>query len=88
MTKLTNKIITIHERRTSMRLCHKEWCALEDICQREQMSRNDLIAMIEDSKNNRLGLAYATRLFLLLYYKSIAHNTKRKIAPLILKELI
>ena len=88
MTKLTNKIITIHERRTSMRLCHKEWCALEDICLREKISRNELIAMIEDNKNNRLGLAYATRLFLLLYYKSIANHNKRKIAPNIMKELI
>ena len=88
MTKLTNKIITIHERRTSMRLCRKEWCALEEVCSREQMNRNELLSMIEDNKNNRLGLAYATRLFLLLYYKSIANHTKRKIVPNIIKELV
>ena len=88
MTKLTNKIITINNRRTSMRLCCKEWNALDDICLREKINRNNLIAMIEDNKDHNLGLAYATRLFLLLYYKSIASNTRRKIVSSIIKELI
>lgn len=76
MTKLANKIININNRRTSMRLCMKEWEALEDICTRENVSRNKLIEMIENTKNQKLGLTYSTRLFLVLYYKSVAKPSK------------
>ncbi len=72
MTKLTNRIININNRRTSMRLCQKEWNALEDICKREKINRNLLIEQIENNKNQKLGLTYATRLFLMLYYKNLA----------------
>lgn len=72
MTKLANKIISINNRRTSMRLCNKEWEAIDDICKRERINRNALIELIENAKNERLGLTYSTRLFLVLYYRSIA----------------
>lgn len=75
MTKLTNRIINVNNRRTSMRLCQKEWNALEEICKREKVSRNLLIEQIENNKNQSLGLTYATRLFLMLYYKSLAKNS-------------
>lgn len=88
MTKLTNKIITLSSRRTSMRLCGKEWNALDEICLREKINRNSLIDMIENNKDSKLGLAYATRLFLLLYYKSIASPSRRKIIPNVIKELV
>lgn len=86
MTKLTNKILTINNRRTSMRLCCKEWAALDDICSLEQLSRNQLIAMIEKGKNDRLGLAYSTRLFALLYYQRLAKEQKKEV-EYILKQL-
>ncbi len=76
MTKLCNKIITLKDRRTSMRLCLKEWSALEDVCLNEKISRNILISLIEDNKNPLLGLTYATRLFLLLYYRTKIFNPK------------
>lgn len=69
---MANKIILINGRRTSMRLCQKEWSALDDVCMRENIHRNSLIEMIEDAKNQELGLTYSTRLFLMLYYKSVA----------------
>ena len=56
MTKLTNRIININNRRTSMRLCQKEWNALEDICKREKINRNLLIEQIENNKNQKLFL--------------------------------
>lgn len=83
MTKLSNKIITINNRRTSMRLCNKEWNALDEICLREKINRNILIGLIEDNKNPTLGLAYATRLFLILYYKAIAINHRNKLHDII-----
>lgn len=76
MTKMANKIILINGRRTSMRLCHKEWSALDDVCMREKIHRNHLIELIEDAKNQELGLTYSTRLFLMLYYKSVAKPPK------------
>lgn len=76
MTKLANKIININNRRTSMRLCCKEWEALDDICRREHICRNTLIETIENAKNEALGLTYSTRLFLVLYYRSIAKPAK------------
>lgn len=76
MTKLANKIININNRRTSMRLCLKEWNALDDVCQRENIHRNHLIELIENFKSPRLGLTYSTRLFLVLYYKSVARPSK------------
>lgn len=78
MTKLANKIISINNRRTSMRLCNKEWDAIEDICKREHITRNSLIELIENAKNQRLGLTYSTRLFLVLYYRSIAKAPRIK----------
>lgn len=87
MTKLTSRVIKVNQRHTSMRLCCKEWSALDEVCAREQISRSDLFSLIENNKNDKLGLAYATRLFLLLYYQSLAMPSKHKHAAAIIKEL-
>lgn len=87
MTKLTSRVIKVNQRHTSMRLCCKEWSALDEVCAREQITRSDLFSLIENNKNAKLGLAYATRLFLLLYYQSLAAPSKHKHAAAIIKEL-
>lgn len=87
MTRLTSKVITVNNRHTSMRLCCKEWSALDDVCAREKISRNNLFGLIEDNKNSNFGLAYATRLFLLLYYQSLAPLSKHKNISTVIKEL-
>ena len=66
-----------------MRLCLKEWSALDDICLFEKINRNILISLIENNKNPSLGLTYATRLFLLLYYKSKAFKQKETLETII-----
>lgn len=81
--KLTNKILNVNNRRTSMRLCCKEWAAIDSICTREHLNRNQLISMIEKAKNQKLGLSYSTRLFALLYYQSAADRQKTEIAGII-----
>ncbi len=68
MTKLVNKVLIINGRRTSMRLCRSEWCALERICAEENISRNRLIETIENNNRANLGLTYLTRLFTLFYF--------------------
>ncbi len=70
MTKLINKIISLHKRRTSMRLADSEWDAMSEICHFENISRNKLIEFIGDHKDEKLGLSCSTRLFLLSYYRN------------------
>lgn len=78
MTKLMNKIIMINNRRTSMRLCLKEWDALYEVCKIEHISKNHLIEMIEAHKANTLGLTYSTRLFLMSYFREAASEEGHK----------
>lgn len=78
MTKLMNKIIMINNRRTSMRLCLREWEALYEICKIEHISKNHLIEMIEAQKSNALGLTYSTRLFLMSYFREAASEEGHK----------
>ena len=64
-TKLINKVVMINDRRTSIRLCHKEWEALEEVCDIEKITKNDLLSLIESGKHNSLGLTYSARLFII-----------------------
>lgn len=72
MTKLINKVVIVNNRRTSMRLCDKEWDAFEEICEKEKISKNDLLSIIEEIKNNALGLTYSARLFVIEYFREAA----------------
>ncbi len=67
MTKLVNRVLLINNRRTSMRLCLKEWEVLAEICKTEGLSRNALIELIENNNFSSLGLTYMTRLFIISY---------------------
>lgn len=78
MTKLINKIIYVNMRRTSMRLCCSEWSSLDEICAHENISRNRLIEIIEDNKDEELGLTYSTRLFIIMYYRDAAKLKNNK----------
>ena len=78
MAKLVNKIIFVNKRRTSMRLCLKEWEALNEICEREHIARNKLIEIIEDKKDEELGLTYSTRLFIVMYYRRLAARMMKR----------
>lgn len=61
-----------------MRLCLKEWDALNEICERENIARNHLIELIEDNKDAELGLTYSTRLFIVIYYRTACKLAGRK----------
>ena len=74
MSKLRNKILNINNRRTSMRLCDQEWQALSEACRLEKIHHNKLISQIENCKASNLGLTYATRLFLLLYFRNLTQD--------------
>lgn len=70
----------INSRRTSMRLCMKEWDALYEVCRIEKISKNRLIEMIEAHKSEELGLTYSTRLFLVTYFREAASEEGHKMA--------
>lgn len=46
MTELSSKVIFIDKRKTSMRLANAEWEAIDSICKRENIKRNNLLEMI------------------------------------------
>lgn len=74
MIKLVSRIIYLDSRSTCVRLCDKEWSALDDICKEERIKRKHLINQIKEHKNKKLGLTPAIRLFTLLYYKQYFNN--------------
>lgn len=81
MTKLVNRVLVINNRRTSMRLCLKEWEVLTNICKTEGLSKNSLIETIENNNYSSLGLTYMTRLFLISYlYDSVKLSASNKIS--------
>lgn len=62
-----------------MRLCTIEWEALDEICERENISRNKLIEKIEGDKDKEFGLAYSTRLFMVQYFRNAANRPRRSV---------
>ena len=72
MLKLINRVVSVNGRRTSMRMCTKEWRALDDVCKKENISKNELLGMIEEAAKNSLGLTYSTRLFIIAYFRRVA----------------
>lgn len=78
MTKLTNRVITLYGRKTSMRLATQEWEALEEICFRENIKRKKLLELIETNKDPKLGLTCSVRLFEIVYMlRQLLANTSR-----------
>lgn len=71
MTILTNKVISVFDKKTSMRLTKIEWEILDSICMRENIKRKKLLELIEARRNSSLGLTPSVRLFALLYLYSL-----------------
>ena len=72
MTKLKNRVISIFDRKTSMRLANEEWVAFDDICKREGLKRKHLLEMIEQNKAPQIGLTCFVRLFTVVYMHRLA----------------
>lgn len=74
MTTLKNRVISIDNRKTSMRLALEEWNAFDDICRREGLKRKKLLEIIEENKSPSIGLTCSVRLFTLAYIHEFAKN--------------
>ena len=70
-TTLVNRNITIGRRRTSMRLESTMWDALEEICQRENLTPHELCENI-DNFRRASSLTAAVRVFIVNYFRAAA----------------
>ena len=68
---LVNRNVTISGRRTSMRLEQTMWDALEEICQRENLTHHELCGNI-DKFRHASSLTAAVRVFIVNYYRAAA----------------
>ncbi len=68
MAELCSKVIFISKHKTSMRLATAEWEAIDNICKRENIKRNNLFEMINARKDAKMGLTCSVRLFSIIYY--------------------
>ena len=69
MASLSNRVISIYNRKTSMRLAPAEWEAIDTICRRENIKRKKLFELIDANKDEKMGLTSSVRLFSLIYYR-------------------
>ena len=80
MTLLKNRVISIYDRKTSMRLALEEWNAFDDICHREGLKRKKLLEFIDANKSHEIGLTCSVRLFTLAYMHDFAKNAGLKLS--------
>lgn len=67
MTILTSRVISIYDRKTTMRLAKAEWTVLDNICYLEKIKRKNLLELIDQNRDKKIGLTPSVRLFNLLY---------------------
>ncbi len=72
MTILTNRVISIYNRKTTMRLASAEWNILDNICYLENMKRKSLLELIDQNRDKRIGFTPSVRLFALLYFNELS----------------
>jgi len=76
MLKQMNRVISVFDKKTTMRLTNAEWHILDEICYNERLKRKALLEKIQNHHNFSLGLTPAVRLFSLTYFylKSNPHR--------------
>lgn len=70
MTALSNRVVAIYNRKTSIRFSPAEWEAVDYICKQENISRKSLLELIDFNRGEKTSFASAIRLFTILYYKN------------------
>lgn len=85
MVKFTNKVVSVYDRKTSMRLTDIEWKILDKICYAEKIRRKNLLELIMNNHSPKLGFTPAVRLFTLLYVYN--KTEQRYCKPLVQKSL-
>ena len=75
MTVLIRRVVSVFDRKTTMRLAQNEWIILQNICRQEKIARKELLELIEQKRDKELGLTAAVRLFSLLYMYAKANKS-------------
>lgn len=68
MTIFISKVVSIHTKKTCLRLTSVEWEALNIICCQEKLTRKMLLEKIDDCRNKNFGLTTAVRTLALSYF--------------------
>jgi predicted DNA-binding ribbon-helix-helix protein len=71
MSTLVSRNVTLHGRRTSLRLEAPMWDALREICVREGRSMHEICAYVEQTRTERT-LTAGIRVFILNYFRTAA----------------
>lgn len=79
-SRLVNRNVTASRGRTSMRLEPELWEALEEICQRENVTLADLVKRIEHAGHPG-GRTSAVRVHVLTYFRNAAHHADGRGVP-------
>lgn len=87
MASLSNRVVSIYNRKTSMRLAPAEWKAIDTICKRENIKRKNLFELIYANKDDKMGLTSSVRLFSLIYYRKalqyqLEHKQNHRASPM------
>lgn len=77
MAELVSKVINLSNKKTSMRLADAEWDALDAICKRENIKRNNLLELINENKDKNMGLTCSVRLFSVIYFYHLLKESKQ-----------
>ena len=67
---LVSRNVTIHGRRTSIRLEPEMWDALYEIASEEKCSIHEICSAVKEIKEDETSFAAAIRVFIMLYYKT------------------
>ena len=67
--------VRIHNRRTSVRLEHEMWQALNDIAGAERCSVHDLCGAVHDQKEAGASFTAALRVFIMEYYRTATRTS-------------
>ncbi len=78
MIRQLNRVVFVNKRRTSISMSSEFWDALGEICTLEQISRNDLLSIIDKHKD-KSGLTNTARVFILAYYKNLCQRLPKGI---------
>ena len=77
MSAFKNRVVSIYNHKTSMRMADAEWSAFDTICQREEKTRKQLLEVIDTCKDPRRGLTFSVRLFTLTYFRLVCENNHK-----------
>ena len=78
MTKPICKVISIFQKKTTMRLSEIEWSSLKEICEFEKMKRKNLLEMVDKYRHKNLSFTSAVRVFELAYFRNASRSLLSK----------